>query len=148
MSTSEIGWFEDLQVFVYGTLKPGGFYWPQFCEGKVEQWWPARVRGQVYHLSVGYPAAQFGGDRWIYGFILKLRDIAALKGIDSLEGFDPENPSVEANDYVRLRVDVERCDVEKTERVWSYEMSREKIQREGGILVESGDWSGSAGSET
>ena len=27
--------FSDLTVFVYGTLKPGGHYWPEFCEGKV-----------------------------------------------------------------------------------------------------------------
>jgi len=25
----------DLALFVYGSLQPGGEYWPRFCEGRV-----------------------------------------------------------------------------------------------------------------
>ncbi|MGE9290015.1 MAG: gamma-glutamylcyclotransferase family protein [Puniceicoccales bacterium] len=141
MGEKNPGWFDGLRVFVYGTLKPGGFYWPRFCEGKVEQWVPARVRGSVYHLPVGYPAAHFDrNEGWIEGVVLELSDVAALRGLDSLEGFDPGNPRSEQNDYRRLRVEAELRGSGQCEMVWAYEMSLEKIQLEGGSLVESGNW--------
>ena len=46
------------KVFVYGTLKPGGHYWPQFCEGKVSEVLPAKVQGKLYDLHVGYPGVR------------------------------------------------------------------------------------------
>ncbi|MFO8027172.1 MAG: gamma-glutamylcyclotransferase family protein [Opitutales bacterium] len=50
----------ELSVFVYGTLKPGGRYWPEFCEGKVGEPIPAKIRGALYDLHVGYPGLWLG----------------------------------------------------------------------------------------
>tara|TARA_R100000027_G_scaffold61057_1_gene52187 strand:- start:21883 stop:22317 length:435 start_codon:yes stop_codon:yes gene_type:complete len=138
MEIESPGWFEDLRVFVYGTLKPGGFYWQRFCEGKVDRWWPARTRGEVYHLPIGYPASVFGGDCWIQGVVLEMKDIEAMKGLDSLEGFDPYRTV--GNDYRRLRVEVFDLESDRVDRVWSYEMDLRKIVGQGGIRVESGNW--------
>lgn len=133
-------WFTDTRVFVYGTLKPGGFYWPKFCEGKVERFWKARAKGQIFHLPVNYPAVHFGGDDWVYGFVLELGDAQTLRGFDQLEGFDPGSPSDSRNDYFRKRIEVERIDSGDCIEVWSYEMGLEKIRSQGGARVESGDW--------
>lgn len=136
------GWFDDLNVFVYGTLKPGGFYWPRFCEGKVLGWYPARVRGRVFHLPVGYPAAHFEEDHWIEGVVLELRNREVLRGIDYLEGFDPYRSRSEKNDYTRCRVKAYRSDSDEMAWVWSYEMSLAKIHGQGGKWVEDGSWIG------
>lgn len=135
-----VEWFEDLRVFVYGTLKPGGFYWPEFCEGKVLRYWRARARGRVFHLPIGYPASVFGGDGWIQGFVLEMADVDAMKGLDVLEGFQPGRG--EKNDYRRLRVEVVNVESSETDEVWSYEMELDKILEAGGTPVESGDWKG------
>ena len=124
MEIESPGWFEDLRVFVYGTLKPGGFYWQRFWE--------------VYHLPIGYPASVFGGDCWIQGVVLEMKDIEAMKGLDSLEGFDPYRTV--GNDYRRLRVEVFDLESDRVDRVWSYEMDLRKIVGQGGIRVESGNW--------
>ncbi len=135
-----LGWFEDLRVFVYGTLKPGGFYWGQFCEGRVESWWRARVRGKLFHLSVGYPAAVFDEEGWVQGVVLELRDPESLAGLDALEGFDPAHRGTGRNEYDRLRVEAYRENSDRADLVWAYGMDLRGIERWDGSWIESGDW--------
>jgi len=136
----EADWFQDLKVFVYGTLMPGGFYWDRYCEGRVERWWKARIRGEIYHLPLGYPAARLGGPHWIYGVVLVLRDRRALEGIDELEGFSPKNPDDPSREYLRKRVEALGEGGEPPQQVWAYEMDLAKINGLGGVRIESGLW--------
>lgn len=138
----ETDWYDGLRVFVYGTLKPGGYYWDRFCEGKVERWWPARIHGEIYDLPVGYPAAFLGGEGWIVGVILELTNRSALVGLDHLEGFDPADPESDRNEYRRMRVEAWPDSAGQPETVWAYGMSREAIRRSGGVWIESGNWEG------
>ena len=140
VNASANNWYEGLRVFVYGTLKPGGHYWPQFCEGKVVGWSEARVKGRIYDLPVGYPAVSFEGEGWVQGVVLSLKDVSGLKGLDRLEGFDPLRPRANRNEYIRKKVHAWLVEEERIERVWGYEMSLERISRHGGRFLEEGVW--------
>jgi gamma-glutamylcyclotransferase (GGCT)/AIG2-like uncharacterized protein YtfP len=129
----------DQSVFVYGTLKPGGHYWPQFCEGKVSDVVPAKIRGELYDLHVGYPGVFLRGDGWIQGTVLtfpRTRDFAQL---DVLEGFEPRR-TAEENEYLRLRVDCFSPEGEPLGQVWAYEMTEATFQRFSGMRIEDGHW--------
>jgi len=130
---------KDLKVFVYGTLKPGGHYWPEFCEGKVVAQMPAKVQGELYDLHVGYPGLRLRGDAWVYGYVLELGDLAHLHGLDYLEGYVPERPEGQ-NEYNRLRVPCFDRDGESLGEVWAYEVTASTLTRTEGSLVASGDW--------
>lgn len=106
--------------FVYGTLKPGGLYWPRVAD-LVAYYEPGQVRGRLYDTGLGYPAAEFGGHHTIDGVLLFVVDpkvaeltaimdeieeeafvaaVACRKGWDFLEG---PRPAVEpAGLYVAL----------------------------------------------
>lgn len=129
----------DLQVFVYGTLKPGGRYWPRFCEGKVSNLVAAKVRGQLFDLPVGYPALVAGGDDWAWGCVLSFRREADFAEVDRLEGFDPWGPPAE-NEYQRIKVETFTSEGEALGPVWTYVMDNAKVHRLGGARIEDGDW--------
>lgn len=128
----------QLRVFVYGTLKPGGYYWPRFCEGRVTSCLAAKVRGQLFALSVGYPALVHG-DGWAHGHLLTLRDEAVLSGFDTLEGYEPGRDPGE-NEYERIRAEIFDETGESLGEAWAYVMSHERVNALGGVLLASGDW--------
>lgn len=130
---------QPIRVFVYGTLKPGGYYWPRFCEGKVDAWEPAKARGRIYHLPLGYPGMILDESAWAMGFVLTLKDDAALAGFDYLEGYDAERPP-EENDYDRPLIEVFTPEGEPLGMAWTYTMSPERIAEHRGKLVENGNW--------
>ena len=90
-------------VFVYGTLKPGGHYWPRFCEGKVSQTVPAKIRGSLFDLGVGYPGLMLNDFGWVHGFLLTLPHEADFFQLDVLEGYKADRAASQ-NDYIRLKV--------------------------------------------
>jgi gamma-glutamylcyclotransferase (GGCT)/AIG2-like uncharacterized protein YtfP len=45
-----------ISVFVYGTLKPNEANYQKYCAGKVIREIKAFTWGQLFHLSLGYPA--------------------------------------------------------------------------------------------
>jgi gamma-glutamylcyclotransferase (GGCT)/AIG2-like uncharacterized protein YtfP len=110
-------------LFVYGTLVPGGHYWDQVAAA-VQQHRRAHVRGRLYDTGRGYPAAVFDDDGpEIAGVVLTLADPpGALARLDEFEG----------EEYIRREVVTTDGDV-----VWSYEW-------QAGIgtfsLVASGVW--------
>lgn len=128
-----------LSVFVYGTLKPGGRYWPEFCEGKVGEPVPAKIRGELYDLHVGYPGLKLRGDGWVRGFLLSFKTEADFLRLDYLEGFDPDRPYPE-NEYIRLKVECYTPDGEPFGEVWTYEMTDATMQRCKGTLIPDGHW--------
>ena len=126
----------DQSVFVYGTLKPGGHYWHQFCEGKVSAVMPAKIRGELYDLHVGYPGVFMRGDGWVQGTLLTFPRTRDFEELDVLEGFEPRR-AVEENEYIRLRVDPSG---ESLGQVWAYEMTEATFQRFAGTRIADGNW--------
>jgi len=130
----------DRKVFVYGTLKPGGHYWPEFCEGKLAAApQAAKIRGELYDLHVGYPGLLLQGDTWVRGYVLEMATEADFLRLDDLEGYAPGRPEAE-NEYNRLRVACFSPAGEPLGEVWAYEMTAATRARHGGTLMESGDW--------
>ncbi|MBE9181375.1 gamma-glutamylcyclotransferase [Oculatella sp. LEGE 06141] len=131
---------ERLQVFVYGTLKPGGIYYRHYCEAIVIDAHPAIAFGQLFDLPLGYPAMTTG-DRPVYGFVLSFADWSILTALDHLEGYDPQRPAAE-NEYTRQLVEINDLDQQPLGMAWVYMMTVEQVTQLGGALVPSGNWSG------
>ena len=129
----------DQSVFVYGTLKPGGHYWPEFCEGKVSAVMPAKIRGELYDLHVGYPGVFMRGEAWVQGTVLTFPRKHDFEQLDVLEGFEPGR-AVDENEYLRLRVDCFDPDGEPLGKVWAYEMTEATFRRFAGTRIADGKW--------
>lgn len=126
-----------LSVFVYGTLKPGGFYYKQLCETFRPGAIPAWTSGRLYHLpGFGYPAMTVGEDR-IEGYILRFADDTVLPALDELEVYDPERLP-EQNMYLRQRLIVQ-SHLGPLE-VWAYLMTEAKVAEYQGIYLPEGNW--------
>ena len=133
-----------IDVFVYGTLKPGGTYHRQFCVPYLKKAEPAPVRGLLYDLpALGYPAMTVG-DRWVQGCLLTLGG-GALSGLDSLEGYDPNNPGTsyyaDCNDpdesYVRQRSMVFNLAGQPMGEAWVYVIHE---LPDGAVFLPDGNW--------
>jgi len=141
-----------LRVFVYGTLKPGGRYWPTYCQGRVGRVEPARVCGALFDLPAhGYPAmvdaaeCALAGFRagWVFGMLLEVpRPLAveALAGFDRLEGYVPGRASAD-NEYQRRPRLVSSpgfgCGAVAA---WVYVMAPARVRRMGGEWLPAGCW--------
>ena len=130
---------QNFKVFVYGTLKPRGQYWPEFCEGKVLSQTPAKIRGELYDLHVGYPGLLLRGDEWVHGFILEFSNERDLERLDYLEGYVPNRPDSQ-NEYNRLKAICYNANGEALGEAWTYEMTSATLERQRGTRIESGDW--------
>ena len=130
----------DLRVFVYGTLKPGGHYWPEFCQGKLSaEPLPAKIKGSLYDLGIGYPGLLLNSDQWVQGFILEFATESDFLRLDYLEGYAPDRPESE-NEYNRLKVPCFSPEDKVIGAVWAYEMTARTSARYQGILIEDGNW--------
>ena len=128
------------KVFVYGTLKPGGDYWPRFCEGKVTTAIPAKIHGELYDLHLGYPGLFLRGDSWVYGYVLTIPRDEDFEQLDVLEGYQP-NRAEELNEYTRVRVECFDQVGVSLGKVWVYEMTETTFRQSAGTRIEHGDWS-------
>jgi gamma-glutamylcyclotransferase (GGCT)/AIG2-like uncharacterized protein YtfP len=100
---------------------------------------PAKIRGELYDLHVGYPGIFLRGDSWVQGTVLTIPKQSDFEQLDVLEGFK-SNRSNELNEYVRLRVDCFNEEGERLGEVWAYEMTAATFQRFSGTLIEDGNW--------
>lgn len=136
-------------VFVYGTLKPGGHYWHAYVKGKAIASMPSMVRGRLYHLPArGYPALSIEATGntvadpplpWVHGFLHRFEALDDVLALDALEGYDPtRHPS--QNEYQRRFVPVFDSRGEPFATAWTYVMSAGQITEYSGRLVSSGDW--------
>jgi gamma-glutamylcyclotransferase (GGCT)/AIG2-like uncharacterized protein YtfP len=130
-----------LQVFVYGTLKPGEENHDRYCGEKVVAAYDAYTLGDLYDLPMGYPALT-PGDRPAYGVLLAFDDPAVLKTLDDLEEYDPDRPAHE-NEYERQEQDIFNLDGTLLTRAWVYWMPRDRALQFGGVLLPNGRWSAS-----
>jgi gamma-glutamylcyclotransferase (GGCT)/AIG2-like uncharacterized protein YtfP len=81
--------FSDLvQVFVYGTLKPGEANYKKYCAGKVTDAKLALVQGKLFALPMSYPAMTLGNSK-VYGYLLSFPNPRILKELDVLESHQP-----------------------------------------------------------
>ena len=129
-----------LDVFVYGTLKPGEANYPAYCEGKVLSQIPAYTWGDLYALPVGYPAMVEGNNK-VQGVLLKLNNFSILKNLDQLEGYQEHRRS-NLNEYNRQLVTVYRFDDRAIAQAWAYFMTLVKVRQYQGEKVTSGNWTG------
>jgi gamma-glutamylcyclotransferase (GGCT)/AIG2-like uncharacterized protein YtfP len=126
---NSIHWFRSLsvQVFVYGTLKPGECNFDRYCADRILHGQAAIAYGRLFNLSLGYPAMT-EGDCPVYGYLLTFRDVAVLDELDELEVrravFDRQWGSVG--------------------EAWVYLMSGERVDRLGGKLLPQGIWTAAA----
>ncbi|MDX2212025.1 MAG: gamma-glutamylcyclotransferase [Oculatellaceae cyanobacterium bins.114] len=127
-----------LSVFVYGTLKPGGFYYKQYCEGRVVASYEAIALGQLYDLPLGYPAMTTGNDP-VRGYVLEFNQPEVLQDLDELEGYDPQR-SPDQNEYERVWVEVFDRDRHSLGFAWTYVMTTEQALSLGGVLLPQGVW--------
>lgn len=130
-----------INVFVYGTLKPGEANYQSFCAGKVLEARRAVAFGQLFALPFGYPAMTVGRDP-VHGFLLSFPDETVLLRLDWLEDYQPHR-LVGENEYTRQQVDTYSPDhTSSLGLAWVYLMSWEQVQSHGGILLANGWWSG------
>ncbi|OLP19700.1 hypothetical protein BST81_03940 [Leptolyngbya sp. 'hensonii'] len=127
-----------LRVFVYGSLKPGGFYYDRYCAGKVIKAQPAIVPGCLYGLPMGYPAMTEGAGT-VHGVLLTFNDFGVLDNLDELEGYDPDLPSYE-NEYERRWLEVFDSKGESLGSAWAYVMKQQQAEQLGGTLIPKGNW--------
>ena|SRR6476646_866461 len=130
-----------LRVFVYGTLKPGEVNYQRYCAGKVVAATPAIARGQLFALSLGYPAMTIG-TQLVHGFLLYFDDPAILVRLDALEDFVPGR-SPEQNEYQREVITVFDSEGQLLGKAWAYLMHLQRIQQLRGVSLPSGIWSAS-----
>ena len=126
-------------VFVYGTLKPGGHYWPAFCAGKVRSIVPAKIRGELYDLQRGYPGLRCCGQSWVQGVLLHFPSHADFARVDALEGYAPGR-AAEDNEYLRLKVPCFSPAGEPLGTHWTYEVTLSVLQSCRASRIDSGIW--------
>jgi len=127
-----------LKVFVYGTLKPGEVNYQRYCVGKVVAEMPAIDRGQLFALSLGYPAMT-AGTQTVHGFLLSFDDPTILTRLDTLEDF-VSGRSPEQNEYQRELITVFSSEGQSLGDAWTYLMHPNRVQQLGGILIPYGVW--------
>lgn len=127
-----------IRVFVYGTLKPGQKNWDRLLNGRVHRFQTARIRGRLYALRLGFPAAVPAND-WIQGYLLGLPDSELLHRIDALEGFRPDRPAHQ-NRYHRRVIPCFSPTGAPLGRVYAYFMDTNTAKTLGGEPLPEGIW--------
>lgn len=127
-----------VQVFVYGTLKPGEVNYQRYCAGKVVACQKATALGQLFALPMGYPAMTTGEDL-VQGYVLSFADWGILDELDELEDYQPHRHSSQ-NLYYRQQMQVNNLEGLVLDSAWVYLMNQEKIKKLGGVLLPDGWW--------
>ena len=127
-----------IQVFVYGTLKPGESNYGFYCGGKTVAEIPAYTWGQLYHLPVGYPGMTEGNSK-VIGWLFSFKNKQILASLDSLEGYQETRLS-ELNEYNRQGIPVYSLEGDSLGIAWVYVMSLAKVCEKKGVLVPDSQW--------
>ena len=121
-------------IFVYGTLKVGGYFALQFDEYRISSI-PATAKGTMYEASGWFPAVIFDDEREVIGELHEYEDIdRVLRYLDYIEGCDPEGGSQNLYNRHIVEVTTENGDLVKAH---TYEYNRETEDLK---IRESGIW--------
>ncbi|MBF2064682.1 MAG: gamma-glutamylcyclotransferase [Calothrix sp. C42_A2020_038] len=137
-----------INVFVYGTLKPGEENYSQYCADKVIDTKPAFAMGKLYALPQGYPAMTLGNNP-VWGYMLSFPDSTVLVELDQLEDYQPSRHSSEnlynrryINIFIQDNTNITPKRPQRVGQVWAYLMEESLIEQLGGTLQVDGLWSG------
>jgi gamma-glutamylcyclotransferase (GGCT)/AIG2-like uncharacterized protein YtfP len=128
----------QIDVFVYGTLKPGECNYQRYCQGRVIAQRPAIAWGKLYALSLGYPG-MVAGDGIVEGVILSFTDPNIFLDLDQLEDYQPHRPP-EQNEYQRQQIPVFDLNRQPLGLVWVYLMDIKTVESYSGVLIPDGCW--------
>lgn len=128
-----------INVFVYGTLKPGEANYQQFCADYVMAAQQAIALGQLFNLPLGYPAMTPGSFK-VYGVLLSFANPEILPQLDWLEDYEPQRAIAE-NEYYRQQIEVYDTSLAPLGTAWTYLMTLEKVRAFGGVFLPNGWWS-------
>lgn len=128
----------SVNVFVYGTLKPGEVNYQRYCAGKVVEEKRAIAFGELVDLPLGYPA-MIPGNSPVQGYVLTFADPAILMVLDELEDYHP-NRAPEENEYQRRQIETYTLTKQAIGLAWAYLMTLEQVKRLGGVLLPAGWW--------
>ncbi len=133
---------QPLNVFVYGTLKPGEANYTAYCAEKVIKAIKAYAWGEIYHLrALGYPAMTQGNNK-IQGYLLIFEDRTVLSQMDILETYNSQGRFTE-NEYYRVLIEVYNPkNHQSLGRAWVYLMDIEKVKAYRGESLTLGVWFG------
>lgn len=131
---------DNINIFVYGTLKPGEFNYQQYCAGEVLEAKKALAFGQLFALPFGYPAMT-EGEYPVQGFLLSFPDAAILHRLDLLENFNPYKPAHQ-NDYHRQIIETYNPNFVSLGLAWAYLMTPKQVYFLDGMFLADGCWSG------
>lgn len=129
-----------VNVFVYGTLKPGESNYQSYCAVDVIEAKRAIAFGQLFALPLGYPAMTLGNCS-IHGFLLSFSNSVILERLDWLEDYNP-NRSFGQNEYYRQQIEIYNLALDSLGLAWVYLMTPEQVNYHGGLLISSGWWKG------
>jgi gamma-glutamylcyclotransferase (GGCT)/AIG2-like uncharacterized protein YtfP len=130
---------ELLQVFVYGTLKPGERSFEHYCKPFLLTQQQAQTPGRIYHLPVGYPAMTLESG-WVKGVLMTFNSERVFDPMDRLEAYYPDRP--EESDYLRIRRPIYSLEQVPLVEAWVYVMMPEKVLAMGGEWLPDGLWTG------
>lgn len=123
-------------VFVYGTLKKGGYYSESFDERRVSSV-PAVVKGTLYDLR-SFPGLVLGGNSAVHGELHRYRDIVAvIRHMDGIEGH--RGRGRKSNLYDKNVVEVETQDGKKVKAI-VYTLNTQRVSTSGCDEVKNGTW--------
>ena len=127
----------SLKVFVYGTLKPGYDNYDRYCGDRLLASQPAKVKGALYALPVGYPGMTYG-EQWVQGYLLTLKeDGQTLQDLDALEDYHPHQAH---SLYQREITKVFKPEGECLGEAWVYFMAIATVRSMQGRTLPSGCW--------
>lgn len=128
-----------VQVFVYGTLKPGERNYQRYCAGKVIEAQRATTLGRLFALPMGYPAMTRGNNN-VQGYLLTFADLGVLDALDELEDYQPDREMSE-NLYNRQNIEVNNLQGASLGWAWVYLMQPQRVKQLGGTFLPDGWWS-------
>ena len=134
-----------IHIFVYGTLKPGECNYQRYCVDRVVQERLAIAEGQLFDLSLGYPAMT-PGEGWVWGVVLSFGDPSIFEDLDRLEDYQPDRRP-EQNECQRQKIQTYTPDQQPLEVAWVYQMNPAKIEGYQGVYLPNGNWSSPEGKE-
>lgn len=124
-------------VFVYGTLKKGGYYSHGFNKERVSVTPAKMVGGTMYNLG-GFPGLVLGGNDIVNGELHLYKEFSkVVRRLDRIEGFRKQN--YECNLYNKHVVEVETQDG-RTVKAMVYTINTHRINLKGCEKVENGTW--------